>query len=198
MNLPGRAFYNVWEAAARWGRSPTDIIEWAMMGHFPIVVSIPRLTVDGAVHNGIFEVEPSDLLPHFPRLGMTLDKFPIFNVRSIKAEEPGEWMAIDRECDTAVSSLECLIRVADAHKFEQEVGLAPKAAVPVAPKHDWDGMWAFVVCRVHERGIPENGSELARECEEWFMRRDPTKVPDLSSIRKKTRDCFRALAAERA
>lgn len=198
MKLPGRAFYNIWEAAARWDCTPSDIIEWATLGHIPIVASIPRFTAGGKAYGGLFELRASDLLPYFPRLGMSLEKFPVFNVRPVNEEEPGDWIEIDMDCDTAISSLEVLIRVSDARGFEQKTGIAPENTAPVAARHDWDGMWSFVVCRVHDMGIPDTLEQLAKECEDWFMRRDATKFPDISTIKKKVRPAYRELAAEKA
>lgn len=199
MKLPERAFYNVWEAAARWGCSVSDIIEWATLGHLKLLACMPRVTVGGKPMGGIMELRAVEILPYFPRVGSGLERFPIYSLREERPAARGEdWMVVDEDRPVTITSLEVLIRTDAARRFEEDNDLSPTPSVSTPARHDWDGMWGFVVQYVHEQGVPETAQDLARECEAWFMRRDAKKVPDLSTISKKLRDVFRALSAERA
>jgi len=195
MKLPSRGFYNIWEVSARWGCTPTDVVEWAMMGHMKLVASLPKIVSEGIVYGGLVDLKPTDLLPYFPRHANTFARIPVIR---IKMEGEDDWKLIDEDFQIEIGTTDVMISSADARNFEEQNGLAPERHAGVLNKHDWDGMWGFVICRIHEQGIPNTQSELARECEEWFTRRDARAVPDLSTILKKIRPVYRALAEENA
>ena len=188
MKLPGRAYYNIWEQAARWGCTAADVIEWATLDHFTLQASIPQIEAQGMRTGGMMALNAQDLMPYFRRVGSGLEPFPVYRARPIDSDS---W--ITAKTPPEISPLDVMISARDARAFEEENGLGPaKPAEPVS-RHDWDGMWGFVVTRIFLHGIPDNCSALARECEEWFTRRDASTAPDISTILKKLRPTYREL-----
>lgn len=196
MALPGRAYFNIWEAGARWGCTPADILEWATLGHMAIISAIPSITAGALTIGGMVELHPAEVLPFFPRLGCDLGEFPVRRLRALVQgdEAPPDWTLLDQDAQILITRLNVLISSADATRFEQENGIGPGAARVSSGTHDWDGMWGMVVHRIYNNGVPESLQDLVLECEEWFRRRTSgAKVPDPSTIRKRLRPAYTEL-----
>ena len=196
MALPGRAFFTIQEAAARWGCTPTDIVEWATLNHFKLVTSIPMVVVSGERMAGLMQLDPSDLLQCFRRDGSGPTEVKIYRLRS-NIDDGAAWMFVDDEHPLEVRNADVLITSADADAFETAHEIGPKAARKGNTLYDWDGFWVWVCRRIFEEGLPETQKELAHEAESWFMRRtDGRGVPEESTIKKRVRKLFQEIQSE--
>lgn len=190
MALPGRAFYTIQEAAARWGCSPTDIIEWATLKHLNLVTSVPMVVVNGEKRAGLMQIDPSDILQSFRRDGSSPAQCKIFRLRPHGIEDSG-WLFVDDEHPLEVSNGDILITSADAEAFETNNELGPRSSRKGAPLYDWDGFWVWVCNRIFEQGLPETQTELVHEAEAWFLRRtDGRKAPEESTLKKRIRKLY--------
>lgn len=197
MALPGRAFYTLFEAAARWGCTPADITEWATQGYYRLLVSIPFARSGGSTFAGLMEVNPPDLLPVFRRDGSGDQRCHIHRIKPADKPE-SEWVFVDPENPVEVSQKDILISFKDAEQFEIDCELRPKApAAEGKALYDWDGMFGYVCKRIHNEGRPENLQELVNEVQDWFQRQsDGKKMPDASTIRKRLNPLWRDLLAD--
>ncbi|WP_445803076.1 hypothetical protein [Yoonia sp.] len=58
----------------------------------------------------------------------------------------------------------------------------------------WDGMYIFLIRRVHEHGVPETQAEWVGEVQEWFVKKSESgEVPDERTIRRRLTPIWKAL-----
>ncbi|WIY52442.1 hypothetical protein O9Z70_13385 [Devosia sp. YIM 151766] len=192
MTLPPRVFFSSFEAAARWGCTPTDIVEWAAMERLQLTTSAPFIQTSNGPLSGLIELHAADLMPMFRRDGTGPTEVPIHRVRP-----PGEatWAFIMSPQGLMVARPDILISAIEKARFEEENGLARRTASG-RPNHkyDWEAMFVAVIKRIHERGLPDTQAEFVREFQEWFARRDEKgEAPDERSIRRRLTPVWRAL-----
>ena len=196
MALPGRAFFTIHEAAARWGCTPTDIVEWATLKHLNLVTSVPMVMINGERKAGLMQLDPADILQCFRRDGSGPTECKIFRLRANDVED-GAWLFVDDEYPLQVRNADILITSADAEAFEAAHEIGPRAAARVWERglqYDWDAFWVWVCRRVFEEGMPETQKELVHEAEAWFTRQsDGRRVPEETTIQKRIRKLFREI-----
>ncbi|WP_258523873.1 hypothetical protein [Roseovarius sp. TE539] len=91
MGLPQRVFYSVYEAAARWGCTISDIAGWAAMGTLRIVTGIPPVACGDARIAGLVRIEPMDILPMFRRSEAGPREAQLRRVQPLEAQD---WLYI--------------------------------------------------------------------------------------------------------
>jgi hypothetical protein len=148
------------------------------------------------VISGLVEVAGPDVLPLFKRDGVAA-----VMLRRIKSSDEFGWIADPAE-GVAVLANDVLLKRGEIERFEKQYGLA-NTQVAVAykrppgpgapPRYDWDGFYAALARRVHDRGIPASQSELVRDMLEWFSDRSEWSVPDESTIRRRVSIIWREL-----
>lgn len=196
MALPPRKFLSIIEVAARWGCSAGDIIGWADEGRLEIYASVPLVITDSRILTGLAILCPEDLLGFYrrsPAPGATV------TIIRLKATGGGEWLKIvDPRDGLVLGADEVILMREQVETFEDEHELMrPRDARGGSkPKYDWEAMFAYLVRRVYDEGLPKTQAELAREVEAWFMSQTTdNSAPDLRSIQRKLMPIYREPAA---
>lgn len=194
MSLPRRAFFTIFEAAARWGCTPSDIAGWAEDGRLSIVTGVSFAQAGEAPIAGRVEIQPMDVLPMFRRDGSGPQAFHARRVRPLDGDARGGWVFVtEPERGIEVFLADLLIAASEVDAFERECDLLRRPR-EVSSKYNWDEMYVAVCRRIFERGLPESQKEFVREMQEWFIRRsDDGDAPDESTIRRKINPLWREL-----
>lgn len=195
MALPPRYAYALTELAARWRCTMTDLAEWAAMGHFEFITSVPLAFCGERPIAGVVTVNAVDLGAMFRRDWSGPEKVRVYRVKP--ANEPGaEYQFVTVPQDgIMIARADLHVTAADVAKFEDEHELARKpSSATGSTKYDWDAMYVAVMKRVHEHGLPETQAEFVGEFQEWFARRDPNgEAPDERTVRRRLNPIWRAL-----
>ncbi|MFU8776037.1 MAG: hypothetical protein ACNA7M_00010 [Roseovarius sp.] len=190
MGLPQRVFYNIHEAAARWGCTVSDIAGWAGTETLKIVTGIQPIECGETRAGGLVQIQPMDILPLFRRCG-TGPQSAI--VRRIKQLEDTEWLYITTPADgVEVSIGDVMILGEDVQLFEEAHNLfgriAEGAGLSDEGDYDWSAMNIEITRRVFEDGLPASQSEWIRELQDWFAAQsDDGAFPDERSIRRRVK-----------
>ena len=65
------------------------------------------------------------------------------------------------------------------------------------PRYDWDAMYAWLMCDIFEKGVPETQTALIALVQDWFVQNSKSgDVPDESTIRKRLAGLWRKLRGE--
>ncbi|OUS07845.1 hypothetical protein A9Q96_04920 [Rhodobacterales bacterium 52_120_T64] len=194
MGLPPRAYYSLFEAAARWDCSLSDIAGWASVGRFDIVSGIGPALCGEALLAGFVTVSVSDILPMFRRGGTGSSHGHLRRIRGVDAED---WSVVTEPAGGLAITLEDLVIMADqVRRFEEECSLLQRPAVHVGStaKYDWDGMYRALIRRVHDQGVPSTQAAWVGEMQEWFIARSKSgEVPDERTIRRRLNPIWKAL-----
>ncbi|MBN9568194.1 MAG: hypothetical protein J0H79_11380 [Alphaproteobacteria bacterium] len=195
MALPPRYAYPLLELAGRWRCTLTDLAEWAAMGHFDFVTSVPRAFCDNKPIAGLVTIKAVDLGPMFRRDWTGPKEVRVFRVKPPDDPEAEFQFITTPERGIKVARADLHVTAADVAKFEEEHELVQKPSVkPSSSRYDWDAMYVHVVKRLHEHGIPETQAEFVGEIQEWFARRDERgEAPDERTIRRRLNPIWRAL-----
>lgn len=192
--FPPRAFYSLYEAAARWGCTLSDIAGWASVGRFDIATGIAPTRCSEAVLEGIVAVPVQDILPMFLLNGAGPAKQTLRRIRMLNSRD---WLLITDTDHKVKVTLDTLVIMADAVlRFERECDVQRRPAVSVSStkKYDWDGMYISLIKRVHEQGVPESQNAWIGEVQEWFVRNSVTgEVPDERTIRRRITPVWKSL-----
>ena len=194
MGLPPRAFYSIQEAAARWDCSLSDIAGWASVDRFDIAVGIGPTQCGDQVLAGFVAVSVPDILPLFGH-GETAPGNR--RLKRIRALGETDWQLITKPVKGIFVTLADLtITAEDVRQFEEECDLLrrPAAHIGSTSNYNWDGMYIFLILRVHDQGVPPTQAEWVGEVQEWFVRQSQTgKVPDESTIRRRITPIWKSL-----
>ncbi|MCP4243918.1 MAG: hypothetical protein GY772_25480 [bacterium] len=186
MALPGRAFFTIFEAAARWGASPKDIIGWAADGRLKLLAGISYAKAGEDILSGIMELSPVDVIP---ALRPTSIQQGIFHARRLRPVEGqnAEWTFITHpEAGIEIHLSDVQMTAATVDAFERDCGLLRTSGSGQGSRYDWEAMYIAVAKRLYAEGIPESRRAFAREMQEWFIQSHPdAEAPDESTIRKK-------------
>lgn len=195
MALPRRFSWTLYEASARWGCMPADIIGWAISGHIEISAAIPTVTTSQGEFSGIAVLPPEDFVRMFRRDGSGPRSSTVHRIR--RAGQGEDWQRIhEPERGVEFEQPDLLITDEELQRFEEDHELAPRAKnyTGGAPRWDWEGFYTALIRRIHEHGLPEQQKDLVQEMLGWFERRSDTgDAPDISTIRKKIAAVWREL-----
>jgi hypothetical protein len=197
MTLPPRAFFTLYETAARWGCTIADIAGWATQGKLDIVTGIPLAVCGSEKVSGKVTLAPMDMLPLFRPCGTGPNVIKLVRVKPAPA---GDWAYVSEPeggVDVAIADLlisgQDVVRFEDEHDLLRRIGGGTGALSP----HDWDGMYVAMMKRIHDRGLPATQAELIGELQQWFADvAENGDVPDESTIRRRLRPFWRALRGE--
>lgn len=195
MPLSTKTFYSIIEAAARWGRSIPEIIDWSAGGHIPIMTFIGYAESDAGPIAGNVQISAEDMRAHFRIDGPAQRELRIYRVGVICEGGDGKWDFVKGEDGRAgipISLHDIYICGKDFVRFQEKhaLGAIIKEKVvyrtPASDRHNWEAMYRRLCKRIFDNGLPEHLQELAREMEEWFMTQSSDgEAPDLSTIRKR-------------
>lgn len=194
MPLPRRPFFSLPETAGRWACAPRDIAGWAAEGQIELVASIPPVRAGPETLSGIVAVSAPELLGLFRIDGAGPRAVPLRRARPL---EEGAWRVISDPAEGVwIEAADLLICAEELARFEREHEIGPHRCAPPGPqpRFDWDGMWQFVVIRIHEQGLWESQAAMVSEVQEAMVRRSETgDAPDERTIRRRLTPVWRAL-----
>lgn len=196
MALPPRAFFNLYEAAARWDCTLADIAGWATTGLLQIVTSATHVHCGGTHVAGLVEIPAADMMPMFRRFTSGPE---VFHVHRVRAPGAQDWMIVTEPAEgLAVQVHDLLITAQETERFETEHELAKPERrgrdQPPTYRYDWDGMYLQVIKRVYEQGLPDTQREFISEMEDWFIRRsEKGDAPGERSIRRRIQPIWQML-----
>src|SRR5690606_21356207 len=107
MALPPRIFFTIFEVAARWGCTLTDIAEWAAMERLQLMTSASLVQTDAPEPlAGLIELHAADLMPMFRRDGTGPVEVRVYRVRA-----PGEpaWVFVTGQDGLMVAKPDILV-----------------------------------------------------------------------------------------
>lgn len=181
MPLPQRAFYTVQEAALRWDCTLGGLAGWAATGRLEIVTAIPPVIQEGHVHAGFVFVAVADIMGLFwgGSEVATLRRFrPVATEDWVLIEDPANFVQI------GISSL--MIAAEEMQRFEATNGLMRRVNSGAPSRHDWEGVLAYLIRRVHVEGVPATQGEWIAIAQDWFAQNSESgEIPDESTIRRK-------------
>ncbi|MDB6179167.1 hypothetical protein PAF17_16880 [Paracoccus sp. Z330] len=186
MALPQRAFYTVQEAALRWECALSDLAGWAATGKLEIVTAIRPMIQGGHVHAGFVVVEAADILELFwPGHGAP----DVATLRRFRPVGTEDWILIESPADFVKVHLgRLMITVEEMHRFETTHGLMRRLTINngAPSRHNWEGLLAFLIHRVHGEGVPATQGELIAIALDWFAQHsEGGDIPDESTIRRR-------------
>jgi hypothetical protein len=187
MGLPGQFLFTVHDVSVRWGRSQSQIINWAIAGELTLVAAIATATIGGEVTSGLHQIAGSDVRTLFRPYGDADRKVWLKRARKIGGEqclvvsEPAQGVRI--------TASDVLITAEEVERFEELHGLGrvkTTAGPGLPPRYDWDGFYVAVFKRLYTHGFPTKQRELVLEMQEWFIANSQTgEAPDESTIRRR-------------
>lgn len=216
MAFPARSFYTISELSIRWSAFAFDIIGWALDGHFGLACALPPVRTEEKIVSGLVRISAADVFSMFRRDGLGADRCMIRRIRECDADE-NAWLWIkEPEGGVMITPADVLIPRAEVDRFEaihtqKPMGISPltPAASPRAAdapppdtwagvgaggrfRHDWEGFYVELCKHIHDYGLPDTQSDLARKMHDWFM--DVAGMaPDESTIRKKIKTVWNKL-----
>ena len=186
MNVSPSAFFSIMELAIRWECTMHRVVDAAILGQLSVVAGISPVSCGHQRIGGLVRINVADMLPMFRRFGPSED---VATLRRIAPLEGGEWMYITDPVDgLPIRSTDLLVPGQDVQRYEDERELLRRGAstIGVAPRYDWDAMYAWLFKRINDDGLPESQAALVGEIQEWFVRNSQSgKVPEDSTIRKR-------------
>ncbi|MBR9837061.1 MAG: hypothetical protein GYB50_04105 [Rhodobacteraceae bacterium] len=193
MALPGRAFFSIMEASARWGATVADIVGWAAHGHLTLVAGISYARAGEQIISGMVEISPIDIMPAIQRYGAGGTDFNARKIRPLEDRNSG-WVFITQpEIGFTLNVSGILLTAETVGQFEREHGIL-RNTYDQPNKFDWEGMYIAAAKRVFLEGAPESQRAFVREMQEWFiMNREDGDAPDESYIRRKLVPFYKAL-----
>ena len=202
MALPARSFYSIHEIAIRWDVMPTDIIGWAIDGHFDLATALPPIQAAGRTIAGLVTIAAADVFAMFRRDGSGPGAVAI---RRIRENQDDDWAWISEPAEgVMITPWDVLLTRKAVDRFEAKNELFAANAAPAAARrggpgrpsqHDWDGFYVALCKRIHDQGLPQTQAELIRAMQDWFDTRagGPDGGPDESTIRRKVQNVWREL-----
>jgi len=195
MTASPSAFFTMMELAIRWESALHRVVDAAILGQLRVVAGIPPVACGHQRIGGLVQVNLADMLPMFRRFGPSDEAAML---RRIAPYEGGEWVYISDPAEgLPIRSTDLLVPGQDVQRYEDERGLLRRSAstVGIAPRYDWDAMYAWLFKRINDEGLPESQAALVGEAQEWFVRNSESgKVPDESTIRKRISLIWRILS----
>lgn len=214
--LPTIPFVDIQVAAQQLSVSPWEVVAYAMNGSFRLLLPTPTIKTSPERYlSGLVEIDAAEVARLFKR-----DDIRSIHIRRIRERGGDTWERITEPHEgIEVTAVEPLILSSELEAFISEADparppAAPGTASPASPdrrtdqpsparlrpsglqRHDWEGFLAAVTVEIHENGVPETLQVLATKMETWFIDNgDPTKVPDISTIRKKLQPVWQGLRA---
>lgn len=196
MAFVARNFYSVLETSFRWECSQTEIVDLAMAEKIDLVVALPNVRFDDGTEATMGVIQGGVVRPLFRGYGASEEQVFIRQARPPncswkRIEEPKEGIR--------VMAPDVLIMAAEVERFEDENGLVRRvvSGPGAQTRYDWDGFYCEIICRMHDKGLPEKQKDLIDDMVEWFLGRSVNgDAPDPSTIRKKIRGFWGRLRPE--
>lgn len=189
MPLPQRAFYTVQEAALRWDCTLGGLAGWAATGRLEIVTAIRPVIQGGHIHAGFVAVPVTDIL------GLFWGGPETVTLRRFRPDETEDWVLIENPADfveVRISSL--MIAAEEMQRFEATNGLMRRVSSGAPSRHDWEGVLAYLIRRVHVEGVPATQGEWITIAQDWFAQHsEDGEVPDESTIRRRLGPIWKSL-----
>jgi hypothetical protein len=187
MAFVARNFYSVLETSFRWECSQTEIVELAMAEKIDLIIALPNVRFDDGSEARMGVIEGGAVRPLFRGYGLLEEHVFIRQARPAncgwkRIEEPKEGIR--------VMAPDVLIKAAEVERFEDENNLVRRvvSGPGAQSRYDWDGFYCEIICRVHNKGLPEKQKDLIDEMFNWFLSKSVNAdAPDESTIRKKIR-----------
>lgn len=196
MALPLQAFHSIYEVAARWGCMPADVAGWAATGLLTIVAGIRPVMCSKVVCSGLVEVPMAEMLTLFRRFGPSDDSCTVHRIRPLGGTD---WMHVtEPEEGIPLRSVDLMLPADEVRRFEgeQDVLRNRLSSIGAPARYDWDGMYVWLLQRVHEQGMPESQAALIGEIQGWFGQHSQDgEVPEDSTIRKRLAPLWRSMRA---
>lgn len=146
---------------------------------------------------GMVGIEGADVLPMFRRCGTGPTKITVRRIRDLSGDV---WHYFTEAKEgVKVAAADVLITATELHRFEDDHDLfRPRhSGRGPEPRYGWEAMYAEVVRRVHERGVPDSQQKFINEISAWFNGlSDGSEVPDDSTIRRRLLPIWRALRGQ--
>ena len=196
MTFPARCLFSILEVSARWIRSPTQIVDWAISDEIDLVAAFSAVQFGDQSVAGLLSVPGSTVRPLFRPFGEAAKK-----VYVKQARRPGSsvWLTItDPVRGIRFTAAEIMITADEIERFEQAHEInRTRSAGPGAPgRYDWDGFHIAVMKRIHNHGLPATQTALIVEMQEWFIANSTHgSAPDESTIRQRIKVIWHALKA---
>jgi hypothetical protein len=197
--LPPIAFYSIYEIAVRWGCHPADVAGWAVAGYLRVLAGIAPVKCGELIVAGLVEVSIAELMPMFRRFGPSEE-----HCRLKRVLPPGsdDWAHVTDPADgVPIRSSDLLLAAGPVQQFEEERDLLrrPASNIGATPRYEWDAMYAWLTCFIHENGVPESQAALIALVQDWFVENSRSgEAPDESTIRKRLAALWRKLRGEDA
>ncbi|TQD32457.1 hypothetical protein ACTTAK_05005 [Rhodobacter capsulatus] len=187
MAFVARNFYSVLETSFRWECSQTEIVELAMAEKIDLVIALPNVRFDDGTEARMGVIEGGAVRPLFRGYGLLEEH--VF-IRQARPANCG-WKRIEEpKGGIRVMAPDVLITAAEVERFEDENNLVRRvvSGPGAQSRYDWDGFYCEIICRMHDKGLPEKQKELIEEMFNWFLGKSVNgDAPDESTIRKKIR-----------
>ena len=196
MTFPARCLFTILEVSARWIRSPTQIVDWAISDEIDLVAAFSAVQFGDQSVAGLLSVPGSTVRPLFRPFGEAAKK-----VYVKQARRPGSsvWLTItDPVRGIRFTAADIMITADEIERFEQAHEInRTRSAGPGAPgRYDWDGFHIAVMKRIHNHGLPATQTALIVEMQEWFIANSTHgSAPDESTIRQRIKVIWQALKA---
>jgi hypothetical protein len=196
MSLPNRVFYTVHEAAARWGCTVSDIVDWTETEGLKVVTGIPPVQCGESRAGGLVQFQPIDVLPIFRRCGTGPRSAHLQRVRPLDGKD---WLYITAPAEGVLITIgDVLLLRQDVQRFEDTHDLfgriAEGAGLGAGGDYDWSAMHVEIIRRVFEEGLPPSQAAWVRELQDWFSSRSKDgSFPDERSIRRRLKPILDAL-----
>ncbi len=196
MAFVARSYYSVLETSFRWECSQIEIVELAMAERIDLVVALADVQFDDGTEAAQAVIQGGAVRPLFRAYGAPE---PHVMIRRVRPANCGWKRIAVPEEGIRVMAPDLLITTSEVERFEDENSLVRRvvSGPGVQSRYDWDGFYAEIICRVHDRGLPAKQKELIDEMLDWFLNRSANgEAPDESTIRKKIRGFWNKLRPE--
>lgn len=196
MALPPRVFMTLTEAAARWGCSPSDIVEWSADNALRISVGIPPVQCGDVLASGFVQVHAADILPMFRRCGTGPRRTHIRRLKTEDAEP--DWLFVTSPCEgIEIEAADLIILMPEMGRFEDHHDIFRRGAGGGAGpdmKYTWVEMLQWLAVRLHDKGVPESIQALVDDCRQWFIDQSPDgEHPSDRSVRRYVQPIWKGL-----
>ncbi|WP_348524415.1 hypothetical protein [Paracoccus sp. R12_2] len=146
----------------------------------------------GHIHAGFVAVPVSDILDLFWPGDGTTGRITLRRFRPVEGED---WVLIENPADfVEVRLSRLMIAAEEMQRFETANGLMRRVSSGAPSRHDWEGVLAYLIRRVHVEGVPATQGEWTAIALDWFAQHsEDGEVPDESTIRRRLGPVWKSL-----